>query len=93
MLPSTSANIACRLDVVAAEMPAAKAVIVAPCHRLPQQRSSLTFQELLDDANRLASGLVAMGVTSGKRIALMVRPGLDFVALTFALFKTGSRIS
>ena len=42
--------------------------------------------------NQLASGLVAMGVAPGKRMALLVRPSLDFVALTFALFKTGATI-
>ena len=33
-----------------------------------------------------------MGVTPGTRLVLMVRPGLEFVALTFALFKSGAVI-
>ncbi|MGE5192566.1 MAG: fatty acid CoA ligase family protein, partial [Deltaproteobacteria bacterium] len=35
-------------------------------------------------------GLRGLGVGPGQRIVLMVRPGIEFIALTFALFKVGA---
>lgn len=49
----------------------------------------LSFVELDEDTNRIAAGLHATGVTPGTRLVLMVRPGIDFIALVFALFKAG----
>lgn len=48
---------------------------------------TLTFQQLDDDTNRIADGLAWMGVPRGARLVLMVPPSIDFIALTFALFK------
>ncbi len=31
-----------------------------------------------------------MGVTPGTRLALLVRPGIDFISLVFGLFKAGA---
>jgi acyl-CoA synthetase (AMP-forming)/AMP-acid ligase II len=49
-----------------------------------------TFRELNDDSDHLARGLQSIGVTPGTRLALMVRPGFDFISLVFALFKVGA---
>ena len=51
---------------------------------------SITFAELEADSNRIAAGLIGYGLRPGNRIVLMVRPSIDFIALTFALFKTGA---
>jgi acyl-CoA synthetase (AMP-forming)/AMP-acid ligase II len=87
-----NSNIACRLDRMASQMPTATAVITAKRHRRRYDYSRQTFDALAEDANRLARGFATMGIGAGQRIALMVRPGADFVALTFALFKTGATI-
>lgn len=50
----------------------------------------LTFQQLDAEATRIASGLVNMGVRPGHRIVLMVRPSLEFIALTFGIFRSGA---
>jgi acyl-CoA synthetase (AMP-forming)/AMP-acid ligase II len=50
----------------------------------------LTFRELEEASNRLACGLESAGIRRGVRTALMVPPGPDFFALSFALFKTGA---
>lgn len=50
----------------------------------------LTFAQLDAESDRLAWGLTDLGVRPGTRIVLMVRPSLEFIALTFALFKTGA---
>src|SRR5262245_37307150 len=50
----------------------------------------ITFAELDRESDSLAFGLSGLGVGKGRRIVLMVRPGVEFIALTFALFKTGA---
>ncbi len=49
-----------------------------------------SFSELDADVDRIARGLVALGVEPGARMALLVRPGIDFIALTFALLRCGA---
>ncbi len=52
----------------------------------------LTYQELDRESDILARGLQHLGITRGTRTVLMVPPGLEFFALTFALFKLGAVI-
>jgi hypothetical protein len=85
-------NIAERLAVAAWELPFQRA-IVAPAGRDDAGRpawTQLTFRELDQESDRLARGLVQLGVGPGTRLVLMVRPRPEFVALTFALFKAGA---
>lgn len=83
-----SANIGDRLSAMAEQMPEDAAVIVQARrrHRQPAYCSH-TFAELDSDSDLLARGLQALGVTPGTRLVLLVRPGYEFVALAFALFK------
>jgi len=70
-----------------------KAAVVYPEGRDRSGRvayTHLTFQQLDRLCDRYAWGLRGIGVTRGMRALLMVRPGLDFTALTFALFKIGA---
>ena len=82
-------NIAQYLPAMAAAAPDRAAIL---CPHAPDSRGrrALNFRELNADSDRLAWGLRDVGVVSGARTLLMVRPGLDFVALTFALFKLGA---
>ena len=52
--------------------------------------STLTFAELDQDSDRIAAALQRSGVKPGDRLALMVRQGVDFVSLVFALYKSGA---
>ena len=87
-------NIALRLREAVARTPHQRAVV------FPEGRDSLgrvtyshlTFEQLERETDRLARGLVQMGVSPGTRIVLAVRPSLEFIALTFALFKAGAVI-
>ncbi len=86
-------NIARRLTETAARMPDALAVVVPRKRRAGRrQYDTLTFRQLEDETNRLANGLRAAGLQPGMRIALLVRPGSEFIALVFALFKAGAVI-
>ena len=49
----------------------------------------LTYRQLDRDSDRIAHGLQGDGDRRGTRAVVMVRPGLDFFSLVFALFKAG----
>ena len=76
-------NIAARLTHWADQKPESVALIEM---RNGQQR---TFKELEQESNRLALGLIQFGMKPGERVLLMVPYGIDFVTLTFAMFKAG----
>ncbi len=87
-------NIAARLQEAAHHSPEGPAVVQ------PRGRGKdgayrydvWTFRELDDLSDRLAAGLVGMGVTPGTRLVLFVPFSREFLALTFALFKAGATI-
>lgn len=81
----------------AARMPDGIAVAAAakkgPKKSTPQTPivyDEITFGDLEAKTNRLARGFIDAGVNKGDRVALMVPPGVEFVALVFALFKCGA---
>ena len=89
-----SFNIADRLTQAAARWPRQQA-IVFPESRDRQGRvayTQLTFAQLERETCALAGGLQKLGVVPGDRLVLMVRPGIEFIALTFAIFKTGATV-
>src|SRR2546430_17130518 len=92
-------NVADRLSKFAATMPDAIAVA---CPRRRSLRkyathhgksgatyATITFAELDANATRVARGLAAWGVPRGTRLALLVKPGLEFVTLVFGLLRAG----
>ncbi len=50
----------------------------------------LTLKQLNDLSDSIAHGLAGIGIERNTRTVLMVKPSLDFFALTFALFKVGA---
>ena len=56
----------------------------------PRTYRSFSFAELERDSARIAQGLRRIGVEPGTRLALLARPGVDFVSLTFAIFRAGA---
>lgn len=94
MAPDTQqyGNVARRLTDMAARMPDATAV-VEPLGYGPGGRRKyreVTFRQLDQDSDRIAAGLRERGAKQGTRLALLVRPGIDFVALAFGLMKSGA---
>lgn len=78
-------NIASHLPLMAARQPETLALHI-PVGKSGRYQS-ITFQQLEDESNRIACTLELYGIHRGMRVALMVPPGLEFFALTFALFK------
>ena len=87
-----SLNIAATLTRTAARYPQAAAVVVPAGRDASGQRKyhEWTFQQLDRESDIIAHGLRGMGVAPGMRIALLVRPGIEFIACTYALFKVGA---
>lgn len=84
-------NIAAQLVSRAREQPYRLAVVVPEGRALGGRRrySHFTYAQLDRDSDDIAAGLLAAGVKPGVRAAVMVKPGLDFFSLSFALFKAG----
>jgi acyl-CoA synthetase (AMP-forming)/AMP-acid ligase II len=88
---STPVNIAERLMQTAARLPQQEAIITQRRSRRGSFRyDAISFEALASDVRRLSVGLQDLGVSSGQRMVLMVKPSIDFVALTFALFRVGA---
>jgi len=85
-------NVAARLTAMAEEMPEAVAVVEPLDHGPDGKRRyrQVTFRQLDQDSDRIARGLREMGVEPGRRLALLVRPGIDFISLVFGLLKAGA---
>ena len=81
---AASVNIAVHLPEMARNQPDTPAII------FPRNGRSLSFRELNGLSDRIAHGLVSCGIGRGVRTVLMVTPGPEFFALTFALFKVGA---
>src|SRR5262245_34780489 len=92
-----SVNVATRLSAMARVMPSAVAIAQAGWSKAAGRRvssgrsyASVSFEWLDADSSAIAAGLRELGVESGMRIALLVRPGIEFVSLVFALLKVGA---
>jgi acyl-CoA synthetase (AMP-forming)/AMP-acid ligase II len=97
--PTAGLNVTDRLTHFAATMPDAIAV-ACPFRKSPRYRrekrgsssatyATTTFAELDADASAIARGLLAWGVPPGARLALLVRPGIEFITLVFGLLRAG----
>jgi len=85
-------NIASYLKRVAKIAPYKRAVVY-PAGRDNSGRvmySHLTFLQLDRESDCLAYGMEKAGIIRGTRTILMVKPGLEFFMIIFALFKTGA---
>ena len=87
-----SYNVAQTLVDTAARVPFRPAILF-PAGRDRAGRAKftqLTFQQLNDESDRYAYGLYEYGIRQGDRTLMMVRPGAQFIAVTFALLKIGA---
>jgi acyl-CoA synthetase (AMP-forming)/AMP-acid ligase II len=84
-------NIAAALPRMARLQAQTLAVVFPTGHDREGKRTyaRLTYLQLDEQSDAIARGLRAYGLTRGMRTVLMVKPSLEFFALTFALFKAG----
>ncbi len=90
--PESIVNVASRLTDMARVMPSAVAVVepLGYDRRGKRRYREISFEELDRDSDRIARGLHELGVVPGTRLALLVRPGIDFISLVFGLFKAAA---
>ena len=79
-----SCNIASSLAHWAKEIPDQSAIIEV------RNKTQTTFKQLDKESGLIASGLLHYGMEKGDRVLVMVPYGIEFVTLTFALFKAGA---
>lgn len=86
-------NIAAALVRMARQQPDAIALRCPGRRRrggLARYDIALSYRELDLRSDAIAAGLARLGIARGIRTVVMVRPGADFFALMFALFKMGA---
>lgn len=77
-------NISSLISKLSASMPDSPAVI--------DGRRTISFRELEAEISLLAAGFARAGIKPGLRAALMVPPSIEFITMTFALFRAGAVI-
>lgn len=88
MSPGMLTNIAAHLPEMARRQPDTPALHIPTGKR--HKYRSYSFRQLDQESDRIAHALESIGISRGVHTALMVKPGLEFFALTFALFKVGA---
>ena len=92
MVADRNDNVAAHLPIMATRQPDTAAVHFPHAYDSNRQPvyQTLSYRELDQLSNRIAAGLQSIGIARGVRTVLMVKPSIDFFALTFALFKVGA---
>lgn len=70
-----------------------KRAVVYPVKQDKQGRilySQINFKNLDEESDKLAFGFEKIGIKQGVRTILMVKPGIEFFIICFAMFKTGA---
>ena len=90
--PIEISNIAQALPEIAARKPFQPAVIFPAGNSRGGQARFIqyTFRQLDQLCDRTAHALTDYGIHKGMRVLLLVRPGIDLISITFALFKMGA---
>ncbi len=85
-------NVAAYLPEMAAKQPNVPAIILPRGRDASGRREyeRISFDQFDRLCNRYANALESVGVRRGVRTTLMVKPSIEFFALTFALFKIGA---
>jgi acyl-CoA synthetase (AMP-forming)/AMP-acid ligase II len=79
-------NVAARLSAVALKLGDRPAIQIDRGSR----PATIGFAQLESLCKAYASGIARSGIERGNRVVLMLRPGVDFVAVMFALFRIGA---
>lgn len=85
----TISNVGMLLSESARNLPSEIAVAVSRSVKNNRRYDTITFAELDRETDLIAAGLQAAGARQGMRLALLVKPGIEFIKLVFAMFKSG----
>ena len=93
-MQSQNNNVARRLVEMSERFPERIAIAVPREYGSDGKRryETITFRELDEYTDKIAQALIDDGVRPGMRLALMTRHGIDFIALVYAIFKSGAAI-
>ena len=90
-----SGNIAALAEEMARNLGDTPAII-EPSHwdaaGSPRHQKSLSFRQLQESIVAGARGLFQYGIKPGQRVAVMIRPGIDFVQVVYSLFRLGATV-
>ena len=90
-----SLNIANLVRKMSHDFPDAVAVIVQHGAHLssgPKISAQLSFSQLQNSIDAAARGLLDQGFQPGMRVAVMVKPGIEFLQVVFSLFTIGATV-
>ena len=90
-----SLNIANLVRKMSHDFPDATAVIVQHGAHLssgPKISAQLSFSQLQNSIDAAARGLLDQGFQPGMRVAVMVKPGIEFLQVVFSLFTIGATV-
>ncbi|MCG3136407.1 MAG: Tyrocidine synthase 3 [Phycisphaerae bacterium] len=90
MIKPETWNIASYLAQQAATQPEAAAVIAMRMRRGQPHYTTITFTQLESLSNHYAGQFQSGGIASGMRALVLVRPGIEWVTIIFALLKIGA---
>lgn len=82
----------CNISHTLAEMAHAQPEAIGVVEKVFGGQRSWTFRQLDEYTSAYAHGLKEIGIGSRDRTVLMVRPSMDFICLTFALFRLGAPV-
>lgn len=85
-----NANFSLRLAESATRTPYKRGVVLPVGKATKLAYAQLTYAQLEARCAEFAGGLRAAGITPGMRVVLMVRPGLEFLPLIFAVIRIGA---
>lgn len=88
----TNSNIASYLPISAAKYPFKKAIVepITTDSNGVVSYKHYTFKQLEERCSKIAHGFHNYGIQKGHKVLLMVTPSLDFLALTYALYRVGA---
>lgn len=95
MHPALNSNVGLRLTAQATARPELLGIATPiGSHRQGTHRRycTISLRDLDERSSSIAAGMQAMGIGPNHRIALLVKFGEDFIALVFALLKTGATL-
>ena len=90
-----SLNIANLVRMMARDFPDSNSVVVqygADHASGPKILSQLSFSQLQQSIEAASRGLLEEGIEPGMRVAVMVKPGIEFLQVVFSLFSIGATV-